>query len=490
VQLGLEDESIKDIAVYNSLIFVVNSDSGKLYRSTDNGINWSTIFEWGVIDVEISPQGDVYMLIDSLCNSIHKQLFISSDGGYSWTYLDGIDQICFDTIPGVFCGGFYNVKIIQVGTIFCEYAISGRGGGNTTVAMSTDNGLSWSPTFVTGGEIYDFRGNSIITSGNAWEPTTGYDEIYFSDDGGIQWTSLGYPPFSVGALKLCTNGNILAGGNFVGIFLSEDTCGSWVQVSSLIPSAGLSIESGGWVVGNDSLGVFMFSDNGDSLGSRNDGLTNLTIHTLTVDNNNFVYTGTENGVWRRSLFEILPVELTSFTATSNGKEVTLNWSTATEINNLGFEIQRSIERDEFFTIGFVNGHGTTTEQHNYSYADKNLDNGKYFYRLKQVDYNGTYEYSDVVEVEWRAFSSYLLEQNYPNPFNPTTTIGFGLQNKSNVKIIILNAIGEEVAIIMNEEREPGFHQVEFNAVSLPSGVYFYQLRAGDYVNTKKMILLK
>ena len=187
---------------------------------------------------------------------------------------------------------------------------------------------------------------------------------------------------------------------------------------------------------------------------------------------------------------IVPVELSSFTATSNGKEVILNWSTATELNNLVFEVQRSFEGSEFATIGFVYGKGTTTERQDYTYSDKILTDGKYYYRLKQIDYLGSYEYSDVVEIEWRAFNSYLLEQNYPNPFNPTTTIGFGIQNKSNVKITILNAIGEEVAVVLNEEREPGFHQVEFNAATLPSGVYFYQLRAGEFVSTKKMVLLR
>ena len=186
----------------------------------------------------------------------------------------------------------------------------------------------------------------------------------------------------------------------------------------------------------------------------------------------------------------VPVELTSFTATSNGKEVLLNWSTATELNNFGFEIQRSVEGEEFFSVGFVTGHGTTTEPQNYSYADRNLDDGKYFYRLKQVDFSGTYEYSDVVEIEWRAFNSFLLEQNYPNPFNPTTTIGFGLKEKSDVKITILNSIGEEVAVVLDEEKDSGYHTAEFNAANLPSGVYFYQLKAGEYVNTKKMILLK
>ncbi len=187
---------------------------------------------------------------------------------------------------------------------------------------------------------------------------------------------------------------------------------------------------------------------------------------------------------------IVPVELTSFTATANGKEVILSWTTATELNNLGFEVQRSSDAREFYSVGFVEGHGTTTEPQTYSYADRKLDDGKYFYRLKQVDFSGTYEYSNVVEVDWRAFNSYLLEQNYPNPFNPTTTIGFGIKERSDVKIIVLNSIGEEVAVVLNEEREPGYHTVEFNAANLPSGVYFYQLNAGDFVVTKKMLLLK
>ena len=186
----------------------------------------------------------------------------------------------------------------------------------------------------------------------------------------------------------------------------------------------------------------------------------------------------------------IPVELTSFTASANGEEVILNWSTATELNNFEFEVQRSFESSEFFTVGVVYGKGTTTEMQDYTYCDKNLSDGIYSYRLKQVDYNGSYEYSEVVEVEFRAFNSYLLEQNYPNPFNPTTTIGFGLQNKSNVKIVVLNSIGEEVAVVLNEERESGYHTVEFNAANLPSGVYFYQLKAGEFIQTKKMILLK
>ncbi len=155
-----------------------------------------------------------------------------------------------------------------------------------------------------------------------------------------------------------------------------------------------------------------------------------------------------------------------------------------------FEVQRSSQGREFVTIGVVYGKGTTTERQDYRYADKIQTDGKYSYRLKQVDYDGSYKYSDAVELEWRAFNSYLLEQNYPNPFNPTTTIGFGVENKSDIKITVFNSVGEEVAVVLNEEREPGFYQVDFNAANLPSGVYFYQLKAGDFIQTKKMILLR
>ena len=196
------------------------------------------------------------------------------------------------------------------------------------------------------------------------------------------------------------------------------------------------------------------------------------------------------GLATSSPFIPIPVELVSFTAKSNGKEVILNWSTATELNNQLFEIQRSFEGNDFVSVGFVNGKGTTTERQDYTYRDKILADGKYSYRLKQIDYLGRYEYSVIIEIDLRVFNTFLLEQNYPNPFNPTTTIGYGIKEKCNVKVTILNSIGEEVAMLVNEEKESGYHTVEFNASSLPSGVYFYQLKAGSFIETKKMILLK
>lgn len=191
---------------------------------------------------------------------------------------------------------------------------------------------------------------------------------------------------------------------------------------------------------------------------------------------------------------IVPVELSSFTATSIGDDVSLNWQTATETNNLGFEIQRKAEGD-FSTIAFVDGAGTTTEVKNYSYTDSKLSNGKYTYRLKQVDFDGTFDYSDEIQVEILGPEEFILEQNFPNPFNPSTQIKFSIPVDSDVSLKIFNLLGEEVSTLINSRLAAGVQEVDFNAAGLNSGVYFYQVTAkgingNDFSSVKKMILTK
>jgi V8-like Glu-specific endopeptidase len=186
---------------------------------------------------------------------------------------------------------------------------------------------------------------------------------------------------------------------------------------------------------------------------------------------------------------IVPVELTSFFANVNDFNITLNWSTATETNNSGFEVQRS-ESGEYETITFINGNGTTTEPQAYSFTDEKVSVGSYTYRLKQIDFDGTFEYSNVIEVDVGAPSNFVLEQNYPNPFNPSTTIKFALPIKAEVQISVYNMLGEKVAEVFNGSLEEGYHEVVFDATSLTSGTYFYRLEANDFVDVKKMIILK
>ena len=200
--------------------------------------------------------------------------------------------------------------------------------------------------------------------------------------------------------------------------------------------------------------------------------------------------------------KIIPVEFVSFNAVSDGNTISLTWSTATETNNYGFEVQRSINNLFYSIIGFVKGNGTTTENHDYSFRDKYTQQGVYNYRLKQIDFDGSFTYSDVIEVNVNV-NTFSLEQNYPNPFNPTTTIVFSIPVKSQVSLKIFNSIGEQVAQLVNEEKPAGNYEVEFNSTglihqTLPSGIYFYRIQAGDpstgsgqgFVETKKMILLK
>jgi hypothetical protein len=190
----------------------------------------------------------------------------------------------------------------------------------------------------------------------------------------------------------------------------------------------------------------------------------------------------------------LPVELTSFSANVNEGTVNLHWTTATEINNNGFEVQRKVD-NEFHTIGFVQGHGTTTNIQNYSFVDQNVAAGNYAYRLKQLDYNGTFEYSNVVEVEVLSVKEFTLDQNFPNPFNPSTTINFSLAVDSKVSLKIFDVLGQEVATLVNGQLAAGNHPVSFDASSLNSGVYFYRIDANGndgqkFSSVKKMILTK
>ncbi len=191
----------------------------------------------------------------------------------------------------------------------------------------------------------------------------------------------------------------------------------------------------------------------------------------------------------------LPVELTSFTGAVNNKSVELKWSTATELNNHGFEIQRLSSSKQnsgegWEKIGFVEGNGTANSPKQYSFVDNSLSVGKYSYRLKQIDLSGSYEYSKIVEINFGLPTKFSIDQNYPNPFNPSTIISYALPEASNVKLIVYNSLGQEVSTLINSTQDAGVHNINFNASNLTSGLYFYRIEAGNFTQVKKMILLK
>jgi hypothetical protein len=217
------------------------------------------------------------------------------------------------------------------------------------------------------------------------------------------------------------------------------------------------------------------------------GNVTLGAYTITVQGNG------PNGtpVHRRtiSLDVIVPVELTSFTANSDKNDVILTWMTATETNNQGFEIQRKTS-GEYERIAFVEGRGTTTEVQNYLFRDKNLLSGSYMYRLKQTDYDGSFAYSDEVEIDIDQPSVFYLGQNYPNPFNPSTNIKYSIPADGNVSLKVYDLLGKEVATLVNEPQQAGTFDVIFDGANLASGVYYYQLITGELTATKKLMLTK
>jgi len=203
-----------------------------------------------------------------------------------------------------------------------------------------------------------------------------------------------------------------------------------------------------------------------------------------------------NNLWvdNIAVINIIPVELTSFNAKVDGNNVNLTWSTATETNNKGFSVERK-SGEKFETIAFVDGHGTTVESKNYSFTDNGLNSGSYTYRLKQVDFDGTFAYSKAVEVDMNIPDQYSLNQNYPNPFNPATSIDFGLAVDSKVSLKVFNILGQEVAVLANGLISAGTHKVSFNGSNLFSGVYFVRMEAkgvdgSSFTSYKKMILNK
>ena len=405
VHLGLDDKGIRKITARNSTIFTITSDSA-VYRSTNNGVDWSQIVESSAIDIAISSSGSLYM-VRQYIQRWSDSLFRSSDNGNTWVNIT-------EQLPEQENSWPTNVTVSPSGIVFCGlYLFTGRI-TITHLALSTDDGSIWtSPGWeVIGGHLFDFKGQSVITSGYV-ENIVPSSYIHLSTDNGQTWSLLGETYWGNNStLGIGLNGNIFVGGGFLcyppppgcsaGLFLSSDSCGSWTKISSLTYQAGISIESGGMLVVYDSLGVFLFSDDGDSIGSFNQGLSDLATHTLTIDNNGFVYVGTDHGVWRRPVSEIVSVERVPTALPSN----------------------------------------------------------------------------------------FNLLQNYPNPFNPSTSIKYSIPQTSKVVIKIYDILGNEIATLMDEEKSVGTYELMWDASAQPSGVYFYQLKAGDYVNTKKMILLR
>ncbi|MHC1737071.1 MAG: LamG-like jellyroll fold domain-containing protein [Ignavibacteriaceae bacterium] len=228
-----------------------------------------------------------------------------------------------------------------------------------------------------------------------------------------------------------------------------------------------------------------------------------------INANNVTLTGISNieGLWTLgSSASPLPVELTNFSAKASGNGVVLSWQTATEVNNYGFEVERKslssqlpsaslsshLSSEEWEQIEFVKGSGNSNSAKEYSFTDKDIKGGKYQYRLKQIDNDGKFSYSEVIEVEVDLPAEFRLEQNYPNPFNPSTTIEYQLHVNSLVKLELYSITGERVATLVDTEMEAGYYNYQFSSTNyeLSSGIYFYQMSAGEFLSVRKFVIMK
>lgn len=198
----------------------------------------------------------------------------------------------------------------------------------------------------------------------------------------------------------------------------------------------------------------------------------------------------------------VPVELTSFTASFVDNKILISWQTSSETNNMGFEIQKLTNRKNNSTndydwnvLGFIQGAGTSTEIKDYTFAEINVKAGTYKYRLKQIDFDGKFTFSNEIEIVVDVPMEFALNQNYPNPFNPSTIIRYQLAEAGFVTLKVYDVLGREVITLVDEEKEAGYYKIEFSSASLgntalSSGVYYYRIKAGNFIETKKMILLR
>jgi hypothetical protein len=433
---GLSSSSILSLITYGTNVFAGTIGEG-IYRSTNNGKDW-TLQNTGLTSFDIWA----FAIKDTnIFAGADDGVYISANNGDSWTLLN---SDLSDTVDNVYCLAV-NGNHVFAGTTDRGVHISDNNG---TEWQQINNGLSGS------GAVY-----SLIVSNN--KIFAGTDSgVFLSSNNGDDWEAAGLNGITIHAFAVSTT-NLFAGGD--SLYLSTNSGTNWASFD------------------------FDYSP-----------------YSLSVSGTN-ILAGIGGGLWIRPISEIpLPVELSSFATKIQGRNIQLNWQTKTEKNSNKFEIERmnsggNINNSIWQSVGSVKAADLSNSTKQYSFTDNNLQKGKYQYRLKMIDNDGTFEYSNVVEADVALPNNFELSQNYPNPFNPTTRINYSLPFDSNVSLDIYNIVGEKVAQLVNQEQAAGYYSVDFNSSvvkSLSSGVYLYRIHAvnnslgKDFSSIKKMIMLK
>ncbi len=475
--IGLAATRVSSLRINNSGIIFAASEKG-ISTSTDNGNTWFDVLnKAGSIAFNSSNQIFVFTGLE---------IYRSTNNGADWLKVNDRTGNCF--------------TIGANGYLFVGTNYDWRNGSVQGILRSTDNGTSWEQIdngLPTEGESqFEVNCFGINSTGEIF---AGLDlGMFKSVNNGDGWEELNQ--LSVSNFLINSNGDIFAGTIGNGLFRSTDDGENWSIIGSGIFNNvfSLSIDSTGNIfAGTESFvtdtvgGIYKSTDNGDTWFEINNGIENRFYPLTMTSSNDYTFVGTGGGgVYKRLTTTAVPIELIIFKGGIFDNSIQLKWSTATEINNKGFEIQRKPsgvnEKDLLWnSIGFVDGNGTTTEKKNYTFIDKSVSSGKYIYRLKQTDFDGIFTYSKEIEINFLAPLTFSLSQNYPNPFNPSTTIEYTLPEDSNVKLTLINSLGEKVMDLVNGKVNSGNHEVKLNGTNLASGIYFYRLQTEKYTSVKK-----
>jgi photosystem II stability/assembly factor-like uncharacterized protein len=471
VNIGIKSTSSNDLSFDNEGHMFASSWANFLQKSTDNGHTWQYLkngFDNSYFYTVISDDNN------NLIAGTDKGVYKSLDRGLSWTRTASVGNN--------FSFKLYKDKLNRI------YSVN----YNSGIYRTTNVGSSW--TRIDNGFLGGTHSMLIDTSGVLYaggRPGT----IYKSTNDGLSWIKLYQSNVSnstVTGITIAPNGFIYAANEREGILKSTDNGVTWIkvitdtQVWGSIPVAATS--KGEIYAGGSNYKLYRSTDTGNTW--EDISLNFVHVKKIVVNPDDEVFLVTSESIWKLNP-DFIPVELKNFTASVSGNSVDLKWGTATETNNKGFEIERKQVQGEWESITFIPGNGTTTEPREYTYSDNNLSPGSYKYKLIQIDYDGTRNEENEIEVEINSLPfEYALYQNYPNPFNPTTTIKYSVKEAGVVSLKVYDILGKEIATLVNEIKTPGEYTTTFDASLLSSGIYFYTMQAGGFSATNKLLLVK
>ncbi len=439
----------------------------------------------------------------------------TTDGGSNWTKisadtLPGLKAVCFTSLNVGFAGGYQNflMKTTDGGTNWTfqmiddklwyfnniKFLDENKGvivSYPSEVYTTLDGGVTWDSSFGVKRSVEDIcyadESNLFLAGGD--------EKIYKSTNSGLLWTEVygGMILKDFFGVEFLNADYGMVCGDSGKVFVTTDGGVNWnlntVSSLGLLNDIHIVDQQNSFVVGSPEL-VYKTTNGGSSWLSDFSGGNVTSFYKILFTENQVGLICGSGGKFLKNNDYVVPVELTSFTADADGNEVHISWTTQTELNNSGFEIYRMTHGTDWKKITFVPGSGSSTDPKDYFFIDRDVKNGNYFYQLKQIDYNGRYEFSDVISVVVSTPVEYSLEQNFPNPFNPTTTIKFELPETAEVTLTIYNTLGQKVDEIVNTTLEVGRYSYQWNAEKMAGGIYIYELRTEKYAAMKKMILIK